>query len=75
MNNTRTSFSAYFYILLLYAACIGIYYVARYDLRWAETDTSSMTRAIESVHEQGTYLPADAASTNPNAETKGQATV
>lgn len=33
--------------ILIYGILVGAYFVMRYDARWVETDTASLTRAIE----------------------------
>ena len=39
--------------LLFYGILVGAYFVMRYDARWIETDTASLTRAIEVMAQEG----------------------
>jgi hypothetical protein len=44
-------------LLLVYALLVGLYYVTRYNALWTETDTSSLTRAAETVSQSAELLP------------------
>lgn len=47
----------YYLALVLLAASIAFYWVARYSGNWVEWDTATMTPGIESVIEEGRLLP------------------
>jgi len=43
--------------VLLYALLTATYFVFRYQGRWSDSDTASLTRAAAAVSEQGTLVP------------------
>jgi hypothetical protein len=42
---------------VIYVFVVGLYYVARYNGSWAESDTSALTHAIRAVSESGRLSP------------------
>jgi hypothetical protein len=50
-------FGLWFLIILLFGLLVAGYYVLRYHGLWTENDTSTITRAIDSMREQAVLLP------------------
>lgn len=49
----------------LFMLIVGVYFVARYEGRWAEADSASFTQYMSTVFREGTLLP-DSGSPYPN---------
>jgi hypothetical protein len=56
-QSPRSQFGIVFFIALLFGLMVAGYYVLRYHGLWTENDTSTITRAIDSMRQQAVLLP------------------